>query len=69
MTQQNFLEDSDREALGEALDIVETLARAAHETTDLDEYGRIMDQAHAVLTPEQYSAFFAKFLQLRDEVK
>lgn len=47
-------------------DIVEAMARAAHETTDLEEYGRLMSQAHAVLSRAQYAAFFTKFLQLRD---
>lgn len=46
--------------------VIEGMARAAHETADLEEYGGIMSQAHAVLSDGQYALFFLKFLQLRD---
>lgn len=48
--------------------IAEGMAQAAHVVTELNDYGAIMDQAHRLLTLEQYSAFFTRFLELRDGV-
>lgn len=49
-------------------DIVEAMAQAAHLTTDLEEYGALMNQAATLLSATEYAAFFAKFLLLRDGV-